>query len=185
MIKNPIYFENAFTNVFGDINRTTLSNISTNRLRFELAGENESSTFRIKQAVHRSFQILNYCFKKELWLRIILWDKSEEIFLKDSGLNIHKCNNYFSQNVILNEEKLNVLYFYYQPVDPSILNIISTLIINYDLAKEPSENITCFFIDLQNFTLANIYDDRGMDVYSPVTHIIDNISSEFSDWKIT
>ncbi|WP_214228786.1 DUF3885 domain-containing protein [Pedobacter sp. B4-66] len=48
------------------------------------------------------------------------------------------------------------------------------------MAEEPSANITCYFVDFDRSIIVNIYDDRGMDVYSPNKAIIEGLLNRFS-----
>lgn len=178
-MKNPIEFEKRFVEKFGDIDRTTLSSITENRLRFELGGDETNST-RIKQAKDRSKQILEYCFSgAPVWLRIILWDSESEANLNAAGLNLNLCDDNFK-----NESEDEVLHLFAKKFGENIGEAVATSIINSEMALEPSANITCYFIDFEKSIIANIYDDRGMDVYSPNKSIIDGLSDKFSIWLV-
>lgn len=43
------------------------------------------------------------------------------------------------------------------------------------MTEEPSANITCYFINFKRPIIINVYDDRGMDIYSPDKMIIDEL----------
>jgi hypothetical protein len=179
MIITATDFEDNFTTIFGDINRSTLSSINENRLRFELGGEEVGSN-RIKQALDRSNQILQYCFHNlDIWLRIVLWSDKEEGFLEKAGLVIQSAYSTFRQK---NEEE--TLYLYYDKFSKSLVEPIITSIVNYELAEEPSANITCYFVNFEKQIVINIYDDRGVDVYSTNKKIIEAISDKFYPWLI-
>lgn len=179
MIKKPIDFENQFIEKFGDIDRTTLRSLTKNKLRFELGGD-EMDLNRVSQAKYRSNQILQYCFNGlPIWLRIILWDKRSEIDLNNAGFTIETSDNNFRDE---NEE--GILYLYLKKYSPSIVSPIVTSIINYEMAEEPSANIACYFVDFHRSVIVNIYDDRGMDVYSPDKAIIDALLNRYSSWSI-
>jgi len=45
-------------------------------------------------------------------------------------------------------------------------------------------NITCYFVGFDRSLILNIYDDRGMDVYSPNKVLIDELLNKFSQWSI-
>jgi len=178
MIKNVIDFEKLFNQKFGDIDRSTLSSLIENKLRFDLGGK-EVGLERIKKANDRSNQILQYCFDESpIWLRIILWDEKGEINLRSAGLDIESADNYFRDYT-----HENVLYLHFEKF-PALLNPVVTSIINYDMAEEPSANITCYFIDFDKSVIINIYDDRGMDVYSPNKIMINNLKNKFHKWLI-
>ncbi|TCC97852.1 DUF3885 domain-containing protein [Pedobacter hiemivivus] len=179
MIKNPIDFENQFIEKFGDIDRITLRSLTKNKLRFELGGD-ETDLNRVSQAKDRSSQILQYCFNGlPIWLRIILWDKEGEMDLSNAGLAIETSDKNFRDE---NEE--DILYLYLKKYSPLIVSPIVTSIINYEMAEEPSANITCYFVDFDRSIIMNIYDDRGMDVYSPNKAIIEGLLNRFSSWAI-
>ncbi|MFA6084521.1 DUF3885 domain-containing protein [Mucilaginibacter sp.] len=179
MIDNATDFEDFFTTIFGDINRSTLSSVNENRIRFELGGE-EVDSKRIAQALDRSNQILQYCLHNlDVWLRIVLWSDKEEAFLEKAGLVIQSANNIFRQKN--NEE---ALYLYYDRFSKSIVKPVITSIINYDIGEEPSANITCYFINFEKQIVINIYDDRGMDIYSTNKKIIERTSDKFYTWLI-
>jgi len=52
------------------------------------------------------------------------------------------------------------------------------------MAKTPSANITCYFINFNSKLIINIYDDRGLDIYTLNTELFYKIKTEFSDWSI-
>jgi hypothetical protein len=179
MINNATEFEDDFTRTFGNINRSTLSSINENRLRFELGGEEVDSN-RIKQALDRSNQILQYGFHNlDIWLRIILWSDKEEGFLEKAGLATQSADSAFKQK---NEEE--TLYLYYNKFSKSLIEPIITSIVNYEMAEEPSANITCYFVNFEKQLVINIYDDRGMDIYSTDKEIVEAISDKFYPWLI-
>ena len=181
MIKTSINFEKQFVEKFGDIDRTTLSALNENRLRFELGSE-EDGLLRIKQASDRSNQIVQYCFNElPIWLRIILWDENAEIDLDKAGLAKKDIDNTFKSK---NNQGEEVLYLYFHKCLPILISPIITSIINYDLAEDPSANITCYFINFEKAIIINIYDDRGMDVYSPNKNIVNEFADKFHDWLI-
>jgi hypothetical protein len=179
MIKNPDDFENKFNEVFGDVDRVTLSSLSKNKLRFELGGEG-SDMNRIEQARNRSNQIFQHCFNGlPLWLRIILWDEEAAINLNKAGLTIKSSDDYFESK---NEE--NILYLFIKKYSFSKIDPVVSAKINYEMAEEPSANITCYFINFEKSIIVNVYDDRGMDIYADNQSIINELLSKFSDWVI-
>jgi hypothetical protein len=179
MIESSIDFENSFIQKFGDLDRTSLGSIVENKLRFELGGEGTDSA-RITQAIKRSNQILQYCFDESpIWLRIILWSDEEEVNLKNAGLIVHNADKVFR-----NKGDEEILYLYFKKYLSFQVSPIITSIINYDMAEEPSANITCYFVDLEKLILVNIYDDRGMDVYALNQEFIKDLSSKFQSWMI-
>jgi hypothetical protein len=182
MINNSTDFETTFTKIFGEVDKTTLSSIKNNKLRFELGGESESTFEKIAQALNRSSQIFDYCFRSAIWLRIILWDDNELDFFEKSHINKKQYDSFFKQETIINETSVTVLYLYFKSFPKAIIKSISTLIINHDLAESPSLNITCFYIDFDNAILVNVYDDRGMDIYCPKSALINDLHAKFIDW---
>lgn len=178
MIESSIDFENSFIQKFGDLDRASLSSLGKSKSRFELGGEG-TDLDRIKQATERSNQILQYCFDESpIWLRIILWSDDEEENLKNAGLVVQNADKAFR-----NEEE-EILYLYFEKYSSLQVSSVITSIINYDMAVEPSANITCYFVNLEKLILANIYDDRGMDVYAPNKGFIKDLSSKFKSWLI-
>ncbi len=182
MINNPVDFESTFVKIFGNVDMATLSAIKNNRIRLELGGENKSTSDRIRQALYRSSQVLDYCFKNQIWFRVILWDNNEAEFFEKSHINIEECDVYFKQAIIIEEIEITILYFYYEIFPKLIIDSINTLIINYDLGESPTLSITCFFMDFQNAVLINPYDDRGLDIYCPNSNLLTDISAEFIQW---
>lgn len=179
MIENPIDFENQFIEKFGDIDRTTLRSLTEGKLRFELGGD-EIDISRVKQAKDRSNQILQHCFNGlPIWLRITLWDNEGEVNLNNAGLDVRTSDNNFK-----NEGEEDVLYLYVKKYSSFIGCPIVTSIINYEMAEEPSANITCYFVDFDRAIIVNVYDDRGMDVYSPDKAIIKGLLNRFPSWLI-
>ncbi|MDR0793595.1 MAG: hypothetical protein LBE82_09835 [Chitinophagaceae bacterium] len=164
MIVNKDSFEKEFSNTFGNLSRESLSAIETKRVRFEL-GEDFFSNERIDLAIKKSTLILEYYFlTSDIWMRIIIWDKEQ----KNSLINLLKEYlkdklNYFFEGVYNGED---ILYIYCNVYNPPLIISIASLIINFEQGKEPSANITCYFINFVNAVIANIYDDRGMDVVS-------------------
>lgn len=77
-----------------------------------------------------------------------------------------------------------MLYLYVKKYSSFIGSPIFTSIINYEMAEEPSADITSYFVDFDRSIIVNIYDDRGMDVYSPNKAIIKGLLNRFSSWLI-
>lgn len=178
MIEGSIEFENLFVQKFGDLDRGTLSSLVETRLRFELGGE-EDGSIRIKQAVERSNQIMQYCFHESpIWVRVILWGEDEEANLETAGLAIKDADKVFRDR-----QEEEILYLYFKKYSSFLASPITTSIINYEMAEEPSANVTCYFIDFAKLIIINVYDDRGMDVYSPNKRLIEDISNKFYDWQ--
>ncbi|WP_158799432.1 DUF3885 domain-containing protein [Pedobacter sp. L105] len=179
MIDSVINFEDLFIQKFGDIDRTSLSSLGINKLRFELGGEEEDLT-RINQATERSNLILRYCFGDlPIWLRIILWQKDEESSSESIRLVLGKADL-----VLRDQKEEEVLYLHFKKYLQSQISPIATSIINYEMAEEPSSNITCYFVNFERSIVINIYDDRGMDVYAASRKFSEDLSSKFHDWLI-
>ena len=177
MVESSIDFENLFIEKFGDLDRTTLGSLGESKIRFELGGEGDD-LIRIRQAIERSSQILKYCFDEySVWLRIILWGEEEEANLKSAGLVVRSADKFFRDK---NDEE--VLYLYFKKYSPFQVSPIITSIVNYDMAEEPAANITCYFVNFEKSVIINIYDDRGMDIYTPDKGLIKGLSKEFHDW---
>ncbi len=168
-IEDKSDFETIFQDRFGDMSKITLYNIKKNRIRINL-GEDLDGESRVNQALERSKAILDFSFKgKEIWLQIILWDNDALIELKTAGINPDDADNRLEwkedDNYFL---ALNYKQYSFQKILPICLSII-----NFDLAYSPSANITCYFIDFVEPIVVNIYDDRGCDIYSPSSELLE------------
>jgi RHS repeat-associated protein len=180
MISDSISFEKDFIKTFGDNNRSSLVSVKENRIRVELGGSLTVSN-RVEQALFRSKQILQYCFgKSQIWLRIILWDDNERENLKKADFKLNHANLFF-EGVVANEK---VLYVHFKEYAELFVNPIILAIINYEINKEPYANITCYFINFSTPVLLNIYDDRGMDIFSPNKRLINGIADQYNSWLI-
>ncbi|VTR49076.1 DUF3885 domain-containing protein [Sphingobacterium thalpophilum] len=179
MIVNNVDFEIAFTNAFGDLNRVSLSSIHDNRLRFELAGDLEETQSRIREAIERSTDILTYCFKnREVLLRILLWDDNAVELLE----KIINGTDHQAERTRDLESECDMLYVKMKKYDEFIGNYIKELIIHHDMAIEPSANMTCYYINFEIPVVINIYDDRGMDVFSANFEFINDLRLNFLKW---
>ncbi len=144
---------------FGLKNFLSLTNLDK-RNRVEL-GQDYDGSKRIKVAVTKAIEELNSCFKGEnLWLRVILWDKTDEKDLLNPVLESIKENLKYS----LIEDNSFILYYFFDIFDIDKIITLVKSSIYYDLGIEPSINITCFYFNLETQILVNIYDDRGMDI---------------------
>jgi len=180
MINTWIDFEKNFRATFGAINEHSLASLNEGRLRLELGGDG-TDLQRIRQAKGRSSQLLNYCFKgKELWIRIILWGDEEDENLQKAGLNVSNAHKVFTQK---NDDSL-VLYLCINRDLDLFFEPLSTSIINFEMAQEPAANITCYFISLEVPLIVNIYDDRGVDIFSPNNNALTDIKRVYSDWLL-
>ena len=172
-------FEKLVDKTFGEIDRTTLSSIHENRIRLEL-GESELEMNRFKQAFLRADEVFRFCFEDfSVWLRIVLWTDAEEKNLEQAGLAIETADIVFRTKVDGNE----VLYLNYRRYSCEMVGAVIKSIINYEMAKDPSANITCYFINFEKRLMINVYDDRGMDIHSPDTKFFSEISNRFAVWK--
>jgi len=179
MIVNNVDFEIPFTNAFGDLNRVSLSSIHDNRLRFELAGDLEETQSRIREAIERSTDILTYCFKnREVLLRILLWDDNAVELLEKLIIG----TDHQAERTRDLESECDMLYVKMKKYDEFIGNYIKELIIHHDMAIEPSANITCYYINFEIPVVINIYDDRGMDVFSTNFEFINDLRLNFLKW---
>ncbi|WP_416221955.1 DUF3885 domain-containing protein [Sphingobacterium sp. InxBP1] len=75
-----------------------------------------------------------------------------------------------------------MLYVKMKKYDEFIGNYIKKLIIHHDMAIEPSANITCYYINFEIPVVINIYDDRGMDVFSANFEFINDLRLNFLKW---
>jgi hypothetical protein len=175
-IDNEEEFERVFNKRFGDIDRNTLSKIKDDRLRIELGGKKDGSA-RLPQILSRCNSILRFCFdNKVFWLRIILWSDKEEINLKNAGFSFHKASKVFRL-----KGEYETLYMHFNRYSKTFALPIIKSIVNFDMAEEPSANITCYFVSFSRPLIINIYDDRGLDIYSPNKELLNRTRKEFFD----
>lgn len=173
MIKNSKDFENSFLQQFGEIDRDTLGALKS-KIRFDLGGEGKISV-RNRQALFRSRHILDYCFGDSyIWLRIILWNENEELNLEKAGLTLDDADPFFKD--------ADILYLFFQKYAYNFVEPVVVSNINYEVAKDPSANITCYFVNFQKSLIVNIYDDRGMDVYCSNKYFLNELSEKFHSW---
>lgn len=178
-ISNKTEFYRAFVKSFGVIPETSLSGIRRNRIRLDLGGDITEDVSRVQQAVARSSAALDYCFEgKGLWLRIILWSDRELSSLKTAGLKLHLAAKVFEWK----EQDYDVILIWYKHYSFELISPIVNSIINWDLCREPSANITCYFIDFTDQVVVNIYDDRGCDIHSPNEVFIKLLKARFKTW---
>lgn len=178
-IDNANEFERLFNDTFGDIDRNTLSKLGAEKLRIDLGGDEEGAQ-RLNQALDRSSKVLQYCFKnKAVWLRMILWSDREERNLENAGFKLHKAIRVFKQ-----KSEDQILYTHFNRYSKHLLTPIRKSIINFDMAVEPSANITCYFVSFSAKLIINIYDDRGLDIYTPNNVLLNKIKNDFFEWLI-
>lgn len=182
MISSIKEFEDVFDKTFRGINKSSLSAVSYDRIRFALGGDLPNTDKKVNQVLDRCNQILQDCFlEKDIWLRIILWNKREKINLLNAGLKITHADLILEENIEAND----TLILYKKKFSSSFLEPILLSNINYEIGKNPFANITCYFINFSIPLVINIYDDRGMDVVSPNKEFIKNLSSKYKDWLVT
>lgn len=138
-------------NIFGLKNFDTLSNIKNiERVNFDQDIESEID---LKKLYKKAFELISKLFdKKSIYMRLTFWDKTEFIADKYSA-NILEVNN--------KKDKV-ILLLKFKSIDDEFFDIIKQHL-NFELAKDPSVNITCFMFNFETSTLLNIYDDRGAD----------------------
>jgi hypothetical protein len=182
MISSIKEFEDVFEQTFGDINKESLSTVPFNRIRFALGDDLPNIDKKVKQVVYRCDQILNDCFaKKDIWLRIILWDRKEKDNLLNAGLNVMYADFILEGNF----EGNNILILYKKKFSGSFLKPIILSNINFEIGKNPFAHITCYFINFSIPLVINIYDDRGMDIVSANKELTKNLSNKYKEWIIT
>lgn len=177
-IENAADYENFFLEKFGDISKSTLSSLKSQRVRFNL-GEELEDEYRFQQALNRSTSILDDCFSgKDIWLRIIMWGENGLHELKSTGMDLDIAN----EKIEGKEGGYDVLYLYYERYSFQIISPVVASIINYELARDPSAHITCYFVNFYHPVVVNIYDDRGCDIYSPNNSIILSLAQKHKNW---
>ena len=178
-INNRTNFEKEFLKRFGEISMTTLSKIKDSRVRIDL-GEGLEGNSRVQQALNRAMEILDYCFTgKDLWLRIILWEIDALEALKIKEENFDEVDFKLEWK----EDDYDVLCLYYKEYSFSVVSSIVISILNYEMALEPSANITCYFVDFSGSTVVNIYDERGCDIHTPNKNLMNNLHYNFKKWE--
>lgn len=180
MITSKEIFEEEFLLIFGNINRSNLSTFKGPKMRIELGGDKYSFDERVRQAKHRSMCVLNYCFQSsEIWMRIIIWDKLERDKIITEVVKYKEADFFEGEH-----EGENVLYIYLKNYIESLVENISSLIINFETGKKHSANITCYFISFSKHIIANIYDDRGMDVVAN-NEELSLLNKKFVSWTMS
>lgn len=180
MINEAKAIESRLDQTFGTIDRTTLSKIKGNRTRFELGGSYEFID-RVNHAINKAQEVLNYCFEgKGIWLRIILWDTDAEISMLKAGLKKSAFHTYYKEKF----ENEDVLYLQLVKYESILIEPLIKSVVNYELGEDPSANITCYYINFENQIIANLYDDRGMDVVSLDKLAFKKLRTAFSDWIV-
>lgn len=179
-INNPPQFERQFNELFGVIDRTTLSRIENDKkLRIELGCDLDEEQ-RLKQALERSSKILHDCFEnKPVWLRIILWGATEESNIVSAGFSLGSPNKLFRQ-----KDENEILYVYFNRYAKHHLSPIVESIINFDMGEDPSANITCYFINFKSKVIVNLYDDRGLDIYTPNDVLLGEFTERYMEWSV-
>jgi hypothetical protein len=154
--------------------------VKDNRIRVELGGSLTLPN-RHEEALKRSKQVLKYCFdKSSIWLRIILWDDVEKENLINAGLDLNKADLIF-EGEFANEK---VLYVYFREYSELSIDPVVISIINYETNRDPFANITCYFVNFLAPLVLNIYDDRGLDIFSPNQSFTDGITNRYNSWVI-
>nr|MBB6139724.1 hypothetical protein [Mucilaginibacter sp. X5P1] len=94
----------------------------------------------------------------------------------NAGLDFNNAKESFK-----NEVGEQVLYLEGKYSSSFVYPIVRS-IVNFDLGEEPYANITCYFIDFESQFIVNIYDDRGMDIYSLNNLLLRDVELKFSKW---
>jgi len=110
---------------------------------------------------------------------MILWSKNEEKNLEHAGFQLKKADK-----VLRRKDDDEILYAHFNTFSRIVLSPIIKSIINFEMAEEPSANITCYFVSFNSELIINVYDDRGVDVYSPNIELLNKIKAKFFDWLI-
>lgn len=149
-------FDRLSKELFGITSFNTLSNIN-GKLRLNLSDEEQNEEERGRIAYKKAISILNRIFQnKSIWLRVILWDDYTLEQLGIQNKEFLKFTDYSDEN--------KVLYFYIPLYNEIIIKMIVRSIINYEIGLQPSLNISCLYFNFDNSIVANVYDDRGMDI---------------------
>jgi len=138
----------------------TISNV-TNHKRIDLSNDNNS--IDLNTLVLKAITILNEHFDKNIWIRITLWDKTENAELDNMVLQSIKSFLQFKKV----EENSLILYYFIEHFEAITVQNLVQSSIYFDRGLQPSINMTCFYFNFDIPVLINIYDDRGMDIVMP------------------
>ncbi len=137
----------------------TLSDVE-DKIRYELS-ENDNVNVQFDKVYLEAVKIVtNYFFDKNLWIRVNVWNETDDSILSNLVLKPLKEDLKFKRN----EEEGLVVYFF---LDRFELNKSEGLIkssVGYELGLEEKLNITCLYFNFDELIILNIYDDRGIDV---------------------
>lgn len=181
MTNNIKLFEEQFEENFPNIDKTTLSKIKNGKLRIDLGGSLKNTEKRIEQAKLRINEILKFCLSEsKIWIHLILWDRLEEVNLVRAGLNLKLADLVTKKHT----PDHDILVIYTEKHFEDLISPIILCKLNSELAKSPSADITFYIIDFDAKLIINIYDDRGMDIYSTNSKYMDNVASKFQKWLL-
>ncbi|WP_439580834.1 DUF3885 domain-containing protein [Dyadobacter bucti] len=165
-------FEKVSKEIFGYSNISSLFNFSQ-KIRFDLGGEFVGNE-RVDIAYQRAVNIFQTLFNdKEIWLKVIIWDKKEEQELTEF---FKKANISFK----IDKKSFRIFYLNFNKYDPNILNQVLKPILGFELGYDYGLNIKCIYYNFESKVILNVYDDRGMDVL-----ILDRIEKEILKAKFS
>jgi hypothetical protein len=147
-----IQFDRQLKKVFGIQRLDTLID-SRKKIRIELGGKLKGLE-RIETAKAKSLDIFA---EKSLWLRVTTWDEYA----------YSKVKNAIGSDTLVFEKKTKystVLYFSHSIFDTATIDVFLNGSLEYDLAEPNGLNMKCFYVNFDLPALANVYDDRGMDI---------------------
>lgn len=169
------------------------SSLSRYSCRIELGGFLQDE-HRVKQGIKRSKDIFGTIFENnEIWVRLVLWNLQFSDTYNDlisCGFNFEKSDKVLevTNPVGLDEdqkEDTKVCYLHYKTYEFEKIEPLLTAIFSYELALEPSANISAVFMDVNNsLTLINPYDDRGLDIITNDSLYFDMIRKKFDEWEL-
>jgi hypothetical protein len=171
IITNPETFDSLSKNLFKHHNFKSLRDTALPRIRFTF--ENDIDEQKNDYVIFNQVSnIFNEIFSgKDLWLRITFWDKNFDLF--DLAIP-PKYQKFYT-----NTEEEKIVYVYIPEYSISLIAPILQSIIGYELATDLGKNIQCFFYDFNSSAVANLYDDRGMDIVTNNSDLIKIINEKF------
>ena len=173
MIITSENFDKLSKSIFKHQAFSTLTDSKMPRIRFGFNGDlNDEQKLSITtKQVANIFDTIFY--RKEMWLRITIWDPK----LNFPSLEIP--DKYIKFNV--NTARKRTTYVYLPNYEFPLISCIIRSIVGYELGDMVGKNIQCFFYDFGIPIVANLYDDRGMDVVTNNSDLKELISKNFKE----
>lgn len=180
-------FERWFHRSFPGTSFRTLSTSPQPRLRFEMGGECEGA-IRHERVVTRALRILDHLFRGgSIWLRIECWGESGPNTVEPCMNDLQQCGFRDDADCRLSllEEDSYILLLFWRRYRPDIVEPIVRAIAGFELGIMPSANVRCYFVSFDDDpAVANLYDDRGMDVVASRREGLDDLAQMFRSYLL-